>query len=779
MEHVLAGLQWTVCLLYLDDVIIFSKTFDEHLERLGKVLSRLSEASLKISPKKCHFFQSEVTFLGHVVSKEGVSTDPDKIAAVKNWREPTTVKQLKSFLGFCSYYRRYVQSFANIARPLYKLCDKSSKLLKGWNEKCQESFDKLKQLLTSAPILAYPILGQPYILDTDASSCAIAGVLSQIQDSHERVIAYYSKTLSKSETNYCITRRELLAIIDSVKHFHHYLYGSKVVVRTDHGALSWLFRFKNPEGQLARWLEILSVYDLAVQFRPGRMNSNADGLSRLPCDTCSHCLLKQNFENAQKEKKEDTLTLIRKMQLRSDSDSMDTGELEDTVDASNWLKTISLVEIRECQRADVILKPVIDWLERGLSRPTWSDISHLGKECKFLFAQWERLKIKDNVLYREWHELSGNCRLQIVVPENWKTEILTLLHDNVCAGHLGISKTVARIRSRFYWVGYKDDVIQHCSKCFECQARKMPPRHIKAEMKTYNIGIPVERIEIDILRPLTETNARHKYILVITDCFTKWVEAIPLQSIDASTIAKHFVEQFITRFGIPKEIHTDQGRQFESDLFQSLCSYLKIDKTRTTPFHPQSDGLVERFNRTIADMLSKYIAPSEKDWDELLPFMLMAYRSSEHESTGVTPNLLMFGREVNLPVDLLFGTSSDYSLKQPVNKYLSHLKQNLRSAHEIERDKMLRASAKQKFHYDRSMTLPKFKVKDAVWLRLYTRTKGKSPKLQFRWDGPYKIISIISDATYKIQKNAKSNFKVVHVNKLKPYFGKLSTWFSL
>jgi len=778
MEHVLSGLQWTICLLYLDDVICFSKTFEEHLDRLDQILTRLREAGLKISTKKCHFFQSQVGFLGHIVSEEGVSTDPEKISVVKNWPTPKTVKQLKSYLGFCSYYRKYVPSFSDIARPLNKLCEKSTKQLVDWSQECQESFEKLKHLLTSTPILSYPTVGEPYILDTDASSCAAGSVLSQVIDGKERVIAYYSKTFQKSEVNYCITRRELLAIILSVKHFHNYLYGSKVLIRTDHGALSWLLKFKNPEGQLARWIELLSEYDFKIQFRPGRLNNNADGMSRLPCGNCGHCQKKQNFENAQNVKEEETISLIRKMKLRSDTNSDDNDSVEESVPASQWVQSKSPDELKDAQQKDPSIKPVLDWLAKSAIRPTWRDISPLGSASKYYFAQWDRLKIKEGILYREYHDRDDSVRLQLVLPTIWRTEVMTLLHNDICAGHLGITKTIARVRSRYYWVGFKEDITNHCNQCFACQARKMPSQTCRAGMKTYNVGIPMERVAIDILGPLPQSRQGNRFILVITDYFTKWTEAIALPSITADIVANKFIENIVTRFGIPREIHTDQGRQFESKLFQSLCQYLNILKTRATPFHPQSDGAVERFNRTIEDMLSKYISPSQKDWDELLPLLLMAYRSSEHDSTKMTPNMLMLGREVNLPADLLYPPPPGQNEKLETYQYIGKFQDKLTKVHEIAREKMLKASEKQKLYYDHRSRKPSYAVGDPVWLRIYKKTVGKTPKLQFKWEGPYKVVAALSDVTVKIQKTAKAPVKVIHVNKLKPYQGKLSSWFN-
>ncbi|MES9880794.1 MAG: reverse transcriptase family protein [Sedimenticola sp.] len=274
MEAVLGGLQWEVCLIYLDDILIFSCNFTEHLDRLKLVLQRLREAKLKVKPQKFHLLQQRVACLGHVISSDGIETDPDKTAAVRSWPVPTTVDELQCFLGFASYYRRFISKFADIASPLHALLQK--KITFSWNTACQNSFDELKHRLVTAPVLAFPVAGHQFILDTDASEYGIGGVLSQIVDGQEKVLSYASRSLTKCEKNYCVTRRELLALVYFVKHFKHYLYGQTFVCRTDHKALKWIQNFKEPEGQLARWLTQLAEFSFTVEHREGKKHTNAD-----------------------------------------------------------------------------------------------------------------------------------------------------------------------------------------------------------------------------------------------------------------------------------------------------------------------------------------------------------------------------------------------------------------------------------------------------------------------------------------------------------------------
>ncbi|GFV94884.1 retrovirus-related Pol polyprotein from transposon 297 [Trichonephila clavipes] len=288
METVLKGLTFEACLIYLDDIIIGGRTFEEHLQNIRKVLSKLRDANLKLNPSKCKFFQKEVNYLGHIISAEGVRTDPEKVSAVKNWKRPENLRELRSFLGLCTYYRKFVRGFSNIAGPLHKLTESKQKFQ--WTKECEDSFLQLKEALTSSPILIYPQPDKPFILDTDASNESVGAVLSQEIDGQERVVAYWSKCLSKPERNYCVTRKELLAIVKAIEHFHHYLYGQKFLLRTDHASLTWLMNFRNTEGQVARWIQRLNEYYFDIRHRKGSSHGNAVALSRRPCpENCRHC----------------------------------------------------------------------------------------------------------------------------------------------------------------------------------------------------------------------------------------------------------------------------------------------------------------------------------------------------------------------------------------------------------------------------------------------------------------------------------------------------------
>ena len=295
-------------------------------------------------------------------------------------------------------------------------------------------------------------------------------------------------------------------------------------------------------------------------------------------------------------------------------------------------------------------------------------------------------------------------------------------------------------------------------------------------MRTYNIGAPMERVALDILGPLPISTMGNKYILVIGDYFSKWTEGYAIADQESPTVARVVVEEFVARFSVPRQIHSDQGRNFESLVFQEMCKLLGMDKTRTTPLHPQSDGMIERFNQTVEAMLSKFVAENQQDWDEHLAVLMMAYRSAVHELPGSL--LVNDGRSNDLPIDLLLGTP-DPPEHQPEDQseYAAKLRDRIERVHAFAWYNMLLESVRQKRSYDHRARVRQFNRGDPVWLYNPTWKKGRSPKLQRPWCGPYLVTLRLDDLVYRIQQGARTKPKVVHIDRLKAYEGQnVPTW---
>ncbi|KAK3708498.1 hypothetical protein QZH41_003116 [Actinostola sp. cb2023] len=558
MELVLKGLHWKICLIYLDDVIVMSRTVEEGMDRLEQVFARLATAGLKLKPKKCSLFQKEVSFLGHVVTEDGVATDPAKVEQVLTWPVPENVTEVRSFLGLVSYYRRFIPGFSDTAHPLHRLTEAKTDFQ--WTPQCQLAFDELKNLLTSAPVLAYPTRYDEFVLDTDASDHGIGAVLSQIQDGVEKPIAFASRTLSKSERNYCVTRRELLAIFEFVKHHRHYLQGTKFHIRTDHAPLRSVLKAKEPEGQLARWIEYLSTFEFDIHHREGKKHQNADALSRRPCnERCKWCKgwrfhgqVSFSHVGVQTECQETKQTGTKTSDVSDECgrDKVATVKLDPT-----W----TAAYLQSQQQNDDDLKVIIQFKKSTTDRPPWVDVSPQSSAVKALWSQWNRLYFKDGVLFRRWENDDGTQIInQLILPKSLRETALTAHHNHTTASHLGIRKTMCSLRSRYYWPGLTSVVYKWVARCHDCGAKKSFGKKRRAPLKQYMVGAPMERLAIDVMGPLTETPRKNKYVLVVTDYFTKWTESYPIPNQEAPTVAEKLVGEFICRFGVPRQLHSDQ-----------------------------------------------------------------------------------------------------------------------------------------------------------------------------------------------------------------------------
>lgn len=329
---------------------------------------------------------------------------------------------------------------------------------------------------------------------------------------------------------------------------------------------------------------------------------------------------------------------------------------------------------------------------------------------KTYWGQWDRLVVVEGVLYRKWTNTTTNeITMLYILPNLYRKQVLELLHNDQLAGHLGFKRTLARVKHRFYWASYTMFVERWCKHCKECQIRNQPNRRTRGKMKTYVVGEPLERVSLDILGPVSQTYKGNKYILVVKDYFTRFAEAYSLPDIEATTVADKLLTEFICRYGLPLQIHTDQGAQFTSNIFTEMCKRLHISKTRNSPYHPQSSGLVERLNRTIEDMISKFVSKEQKDWDLYLPYLMMAYRSFVHDTMGETPCFMMMGREVTLPVDLVFGKHTVQEPK-PLPDYVEDFNNRMEKVHEVVRDRLMNSAERQKRRYDISCTVLKLEM---------------------------------------------------------------------
>ncbi|CAI5661243.1 unnamed protein product [Oreochromis niloticus] len=440
-----------------------------------------------------------------------------------------------------------------------------------------------------------------------------------------------------------------------------------------------------------------------------------------------------------------------------------------TASGGGWLP-LTTQQLKREQEADATLGQVGAWLEAA-QRPDWMGVSGQEPEVKAYYSQHNNLETHDGLLYRRWRAPGqGRDLLQLLVPRSLRWQVLEHVHGSVGAGHYGNAKTLRRLRGRFYWPGCRRDVELHVHCCDTCTAQKGPTQRSTAPLQQYLVGAPMERVGVDVLGPFPVTESGNRYVLVAMDYFTKWPEAYAVPDQSATTTAERLVEEMFARFGVPAELHSDQGRNFESKVFGEICRWLGVEKTRTTPLHLQSDGLVERFNRTLATQLAIFTSRHQRDWDRHLPLVLWSYRTAVQESSQCTPAALMFGRELRTPVDLVFGSPPEPEIDGgPEMDYYRRLRERLQVVHDYTRQAQASAGVRQKRAYNTKCRGEAFVPGDKVWVYCPVRKRGVSPKLCSHWQGPAEVVERLTEVVYRIRMPGPGRMVVLHRDRLSPY----------
>ena len=786
MEKCMGDLHLREVLVFLDDLIIYSDTLEEHEIRLMRVLNRLKEYGLKLSPAKCKFFQTSVRYLGHVVSENGVETDPEKVNALKTWPIPKNLKELRSFLGFSGYYRRFIKGYADIAKPLNELTrgyPPSRKPPKGkgasdqyhdphkpfgerWTPNCQTAFEKLIETLTTAPVLGFADPKKPYILHTDASTTGLGAALYQEQDGKLRAIAFASRGLSNSESRYPAHKLEFLALKWSVtEKFHDYLYGCDFTVVTDSNPLTYILTSAKLDATSYRWLAALSTFSFKLQYRAGNQNLDADGLSRRPHelyldegqsekekDRISRFAQQHLADGSLEDVSSDVVTAIcQSSMVRTLNDPYDLTLVESlTVSADAIpesyveenghglpvIPSLSHLDLKEKQRSDPCLREVIFQLETGEKvSPT---VRNELPDLPLLLRELNRLELQNDILYRRRQE-NEQISYQLVLPEELRATVLQSLHNDM--GHMGIERTLDLVRTRFYWPRMSVSVEHKIKTCDRCIRRKALPEKA-APLVNIRATRPLELVCMDFLS-LEPDTSNTKDILVLTDHFTKFALAIPTPNQKAKTVAKCLWDNFIVYYGIPERLHTDQGADFESKLIKELCEFSGIQKCHTTPYHPRGNP-VERFNRTLLNMLGTLENKQKSKWREYVKPLVHAYNCTRNEVTGFTPYELMFGRSPRLPVDLAFNLPVKGERQKSHSQYVQNLKSRLEESYQLASRNALKTAEKNKVRFDKRVTTSDLEVGDRVLVR-QVRIRGKH-KLADKWEEDiYVVISRAGD----------------------------------
>ena len=705
VEMIFGDLNFSKLVLYLDDILVYSSTFQEHLDRLEVVFQRLIKHGLKLKGGKCHFLRREIKHLGHVVGRDGVSVDPDKVERVENWPTPRGVEELRSFLGLASYYRRFVNGFSKIAAPLHALVGRAgAKTGKApgftWCAEAEQAFRTLKKALCTTPVLAFPNFSKSFVVEVDASLKGLGACLLQVgDDGNLHPLVYASRGLRGSEKQYTDLssfKLELLALKWAItEKFRDYLLGSRFVVYTDNNPLAHLQNAKLGATE-QRWVAQLAPFDMEVKFRSGRTNKCADALSRRPVRTAevlSDCCI--------------VPIEVRSIAEKGQERIFDASEGEAS-GRSSVLPSFTLDELSRMQKEDEQLREVWEhWLT------DWGSLQQSGPNSRLNGWLKERMHIVDRggVLYRETKDAVLGQVYQLLTPKKLQKWMIESAHDHW--GHQGVNRTLSLLKTRCFWPGIGGHVREHIRNCFRCNASKPPSPVIRTPMRHLLAFRPMERLAIDFLK-LDRGRGGFEDVLVMTDSFTKYALAVPCRDQTAPVVAKTLRDHWFSHYGVPLQIHSDQGRNFEGRLIHELCKLYGVKKTRTSPYHPEGNGQTERFNKTLCSLIKSLDVSERKKWPELLPHIVFVYNSTPHSVTGVAPWTLLFGQQPMLPMDHLLG-----NMKQNLgDEYVQEQARFMKQAYDIVKDRLIKAADNNKRRVDgKCRSIPPLVVGNIVLIK--------------------------------------------------------------
>lgn len=801
MMTAFADLIGKVCYVYLDDIIVFGKTEEQHEMNLRVVLERLRSVGLQIKPKKCAFFKRSVKYLGHVISKNGIEPDPDKFQPILSWPVPTNVKTVQSFLGLVSYYRRFVRDFSKLAKPLYNLTKAGVPFT--WDENCQSAFETLKAKVTSPPVIAFPDFSKPFILQTDASDFAIGAVL---MNHDKRPVSFISRIMKPEETRYGITDKELLAIVWAVKKLENYLTGQKFVIETDHKALQYLFKQSSPSSRWTRFRLKLEEFDFTIKYITGKSNVVADGLSRLELSVSD---LKQMSCNV--------LTRARKERLESNKIA-DNGVVGANVPACGVKPSIvellrrpkDIVLLKFCQSESEFMsfaddnedicvdkKKLVGYFpNKGVlfvvlpsnGQGVWSgNVPHDVRDS-FLFV-CEKAKILKLAVMKSEIEKIDKTRskilrylgesekekitffvipdAQLVTDSEKKQKILDLAHKLPTGGHVGTNKMFKTIKLRYMWPGMRKDIEKLCRNCPTCQRSKFSnvPKQPMAITDT-----PVcrfERLFVDTVGPLPTSHSGYNYIVTMQDGLSKFLEAYPVKDKRAETVARCLVENYFLKYHFPKFLVSDFGSEYVNKLMESVCGLLKIGQITSAPYHHQSVGALENSHKSLGSFLRSFAEEDKFNWDLWIPYFTFAYNSTVHLATGYAPFELLMGENNTVPDGIV---QRQHGPMYNVDDFAAEIKIRIKMAIDDVRQIQERDKECRKKDYDmRNRVMSrKFVVGDFVLIRNQARTK-----LDEVWRGPYEVIEVTN---YNVVVKVGNRKTKVNKDDVKIYHSLLAVW---
>ena len=730
--------------VYLDDILVYSRTWEDHLRDVGEVLARLRDSQLYAKMSKCEFGKESVEFLGHVVSNMGVQVDAKKVEAVQAWPPPTNIHDLRAFLGLANYYRRFVHNYSKLTLPLTRMLKKGAVVHMGVAE--MEAFDCIKDALTTAPVLAVadPRLG--YRIVTDASDFAIGAILLQDQGNGWQPIAYESRKLQPAELRRNVYEKEMLAVLHALKAWRCYVEGRSIELVTDHESLKWLLTQKELDRQQAKWVHTLSQFDIDIVYRPGRINP-ADALSRHPLHKLAAVSVVQTapelLERFAAGYEADPLYRAAAPPPRTGAPMPGTGAPMPGTGST-------MIPDRRTRASRRIGSP-------AEVEPIQIQIGPPGSR-------------KEGDLW--YQEVRGAYRICVPSDPALRQLVLREAHDAPMGGHFGMDKTLARVGQTYTWPGVAADVREYVRSCDQCQRNKPAGGKTRGLLQPLPVPTdPWEDVSLDFVTGLPMTKDGHDAILVIVDRLTKWAYFIStVTTIDAKETARLFHDIVFARHGMPKRLVSDRDTRFTSHFWDALFEAMGTSFGMSTAYHPQTDGQTERVNRVLEEALRAYVDVWQTDWDCRLASMQFAYNTAKHSSTGETPFFLNYGRHPIIPSSLLSAPLPAGQVRQvpATQDFVNELRTsiaNAKAALERSRERYKRVA-------DTKRQEQEYAVGDRVLLSTanVTLPKNLTRKLAKLYDGPFKVKARVSTNAYELELPASVRLHpVFNVSQLRPY----------
>jgi len=760
MNKVLRGCE-KYAIPYVDDIIVFSKNLEDHLKHIQEVFDRLRQNGLKLKLSKCSFLDEETHYLGFILNKTGYKPDPDKVRAIRTVPPPKSVKEVRSFIGMCGFYRRIVPNFSEIAKPLTELTKKYARF--SWSNECQLAFETLKERLATIPMLGFPDRNRGYRLYTDASDTCIGAVLCQEcedEDSiipgmpNERPIHFLSHKLSPSLQKCSTVVKECFALKFALDKLSVYVQDTPVTCFVDHQPLVYLLTANLTNKKLQSYALAISGYQVTIKYVPGVKNKVADMLSRCQhgdsstevseselqqhLDVGRHAYVVPSAPRVESGQGQGGSQEVNVVNLNLVDPNQDTYAQEpEVVPAQKPRYHDEQIDMHAEQSKDKVIQKRI----RELQSPKGQETS-------------SRYIVVDKLLYF-LSDRDDNPQLRLCIPQAMTDDVIRHYHDQA---HLGVDKIYDSLKIKYFWPNMYKEIYKYTTTCVVCLERSKS-----------NIKLPVQETRvahssglswsIDTSGPFKETLSGNKYIIAFVDEATKWVEAFPVRNKTAEIVADLLLDEIIPRFSFPYQIRSDNGTEFCNQVIDHVCKHYSIGKIRTSPYHPEANGQVEIYNKFLKNLLSKATEDNSNTWDLQLNACLTAIRCAPSESTRFSPFFLLYGRDPVLPLDSLLLPQRKYMGESGARYQMENIHKAMRQAH----SNMRKAKRKRNQRRNQDAVEPVLQVGQAVMLKNHNR----SGKLDSYYKPYYRIIEQLSPATFRIKNVADGTEQKVHAKNIK------------